>query len=82
MMQPLTVIDGNEKEVYRLRKTPDNSSKKDNVVGEITYASHGVHVLETLDNGWTLVEASMPVLTICMLCWLQQTAITSTPLTP
>ena len=57
MMQPLTVIDGNEKEVYRLRKTPDNSSKKDNVVGEITYASQGVHVLETLDNGWTLVEA-------------------------
>ncbi len=57
MMQPMTVIDGNEKEVYRLRRTPDDSSKKDNVVGEITYASQGVHILETLDNGWTLVEA-------------------------
>ena len=57
MMQPMTVIDGNEKEVYRLRATPDNSQKKENVVGEITYASQGVHVLETLDNGWTLVEA-------------------------
>ena len=57
MMQPMTVIDGNQKEVYRLRKTPDNSTKKENVVGEITYASQGVHVLETLDNGWTLVEA-------------------------
>ena len=57
MMQPMTVIDGNQKEVYRLRKTPDTSTKKDNVVGEITYASQGVHVLETLDNGWTLVEA-------------------------
>ncbi len=57
MMQPMTVIDGNQKEVYRLRKTPDNSMKKDNVVGEITYASQGVHVLETLDSGWTLVEA-------------------------
>ncbi len=57
MMQPMTVIDGNQTLVYRLRKTPDNSQKKDNVVGEITYASQGVHVLETLDNGWSLVEA-------------------------
>lgn len=57
MMQPMTVIDGNQKEVYRLRATPDNSSAKSNIVGEITYASQGVHVLETLDNGWTLVEA-------------------------
>ena len=57
MMQPMTVIDGNQKEVYRLRKTPDNSMKKENVVGEITYASQGVHVLETRSDGWTLVEA-------------------------
>ncbi len=57
LMQPMTVIDGNQREVYRLRKTPDKSTKRDNVVGEITYASQGVHVLETLDNGWTLVEA-------------------------
>ena len=57
MMQPMTVIDGDQKEVYRLRRTPDMSQKADNVVGEITYASQGVHVLETLDNGWTLVEA-------------------------
>ena len=57
MMQPMTVIDGNEKEVYRLRKTPDSSTKKDNIVGEITYASQGVHILETRDDGWTLVEA-------------------------
>jgi len=56
MMQPMTVIDGNEKEVYQLRKTPNNTKDK-NVVGEITYASQGVHVLETLDNGWSLVEA-------------------------
>ena len=57
MMQPITVIEGNEKEVYRLRKTPNNSQKEDNVVGEITFASQGVHILETLDSGWTLVEA-------------------------
>lgn len=57
MMQPMTVIDGKQKEVYRLRKTPDKSQKAENVVGEITYASQGVHVIEHLDNGWTLVEA-------------------------
>ena len=57
MMQPMVVIDGNQKEVYRLRKTPDSSTSKDNIVGEITYASQGLHILETLDNGWTLVEA-------------------------
>ena len=56
MMQPIVVIEGEQKEVYRLRATPDNSSKKENIVGEVTYASQGVHVLETLDNGWTLVE--------------------------
>ena len=57
MTQPMTVINGEQKEVYRLRKTPDKSQKSDNVVGEITYASQGVHVIEHLDNGWTLVEA-------------------------
>ena len=53
MMQPLTVLEGNEKEVYRLRETPD---KKGKIIGEITYASQGLHILETLDNGWTRVE--------------------------
>ena len=58
MMQPITVIDGkDQRDVYQLRKTPDNSKQKDNVVGEITYTSQGVHILETRDDGWTLVEA-------------------------
>ncbi len=63
MTQPITVIDSskvngkNEKDVYQLRKTPDAKISKDTVVGEITYDSQGVHILETLDNGWTLVEA-------------------------
>lgn len=58
MMQPITVIDGkDQRDVYALRKTPDPSSAKDNIVGEITFLSQGVHVLETLDNGWTLIEA-------------------------
>ena len=56
MMQPIVVLDGEQKEVYRLRKTPDKSAKRDNVVGEVTYASQGLHILETLDNGWTKVE--------------------------
>jgi len=57
MTQPMTVISGDQKTQYQLRKTPDNSSKRDNIVGEITCDSQGVHVLETLDNGWTLIEA-------------------------
>ena len=63
MMQPITVIDSSQvkgkdqRDVYQLRKTPDNASGKDNIVGEITYDSQGLHILETLDNGWTLVEA-------------------------
>lgn len=56
LMQPMTVIDGNQTEVYPLRATPDASRDKSNIVGEVTYASQGVHVLETLDNGWTYVE--------------------------
>ena len=63
MTQPIIVIDSSkvngksEKDVYQLRKTPDAKISKDTVVGEITYDSQGVHILETLDNGWTLVEA-------------------------
>lgn len=56
LMQPMTVIDGDQTLVYRLRATPDKSTDKENIVGEVTYASQGVHVLETLDNGWTKVE--------------------------
>ena len=58
MMQPLTVLvekGKTQKDVYRLRESPDNTLKN-NVVGEITYESQGVHILETLDSGWTLVE--------------------------
>ena len=57
MMQPTIVISGDQKTQYQLRKTPNDSSKRDNIVGEITCDSQGVHVLETLDNGWSLIEA-------------------------
>lgn len=63
MMQPIVVIDSSkvkgkdQRDVYQLRKTPDNSASKNNIVGEITYDSQGLHILETRDDGWTLVEA-------------------------
>lgn len=62
MMQPMTVIKGIgkrdiQRETYRLRAAPDASMKNDNVLGEITCESQGVNVLQTLDNGWSLVEA-------------------------
>lgn len=59
MMQPLTVLRGpDQRQTYKLRKTPDTSSARENIIGEITYESQGVHVLETLDNGWSLIEAN------------------------
>lgn len=57
MMQPMIVIDGDQKTQYALRKTPNNSAQRENIVGEITCASQGVHVLETRDDGWSLIEA-------------------------
>jgi|LSQX01.1.fsa_nt_gb hypothetical protein len=61
MIQPITIVKaatrkGDQKEMYRLRATPDTSMKNDNVLGEITCESQGVNILETLDNGWSYVE--------------------------
>ena len=59
MMQPITVLSYSDKiatETYKLRKTPDKNASRDNVVGEISYQSQGVHVLETLESGWSRVE--------------------------
>ncbi|NLW21488.1 MAG: L,D-transpeptidase [Clostridiales bacterium] len=58
MMQPITVIWGrDQRETYKLRATRDDSTKRDNIVGELGYESQGVHVIEQYDDGWTLVEA-------------------------
>ncbi len=57
LMQPIVVIDGNQKETYKLRATPGKTGGRSNIVGEITYASQGVHILSTTDDGWTLIEA-------------------------
>lgn len=60
MMQPITVVNGvtkqPQKETYKLRLRPDASLTDDNIIGEITGEAQGVNVLETLDNGWSLVE--------------------------
>ncbi len=58
MMQPMTILDDGKhtgKQTYLLRSTPD-SSTKDNVIGEVTYKSQGVHVLSKTGNGWAQVE--------------------------
>lgn len=54
MMQPITVLEGNQKLAYKLRSEPRDDAE---AVGEITYDSQGVRVLETLDSGWSLIEA-------------------------
>ena len=53
MMQPITVLKGDQKKSYKLRGQPNDDAV---AVGEITYDSQGVRVLENLDNGWSLVE--------------------------
>ncbi len=54
MMQPITVLKGDQKRAYKLRASPEESADP---VGEITYDSQGVRVLENLDNGWSLIES-------------------------
>lgn len=58
MTAPITVVSGNSQtETYKLRSTPVDNKGKSNIIGEITFESQGVHVLETCDDGWTLIEA-------------------------
>ena len=54
LMAPITVVNLDQKKQVQLRKEPSEDSE---AVADITGYSQGVHVLETLDNGWTLVEA-------------------------
>lgn len=53
LMQPMTVVSGDNRAQAVLYEAPDEDSKP---VGVVTCASQGLHVLETLDNGWSLVE--------------------------
>ena len=54
MMQPMTVVKGEQRNVVKVYKEPNKDSQ---AIGEVTATSQGLHVLKTLDNGWTLVEA-------------------------
>ncbi len=54
MMQPITVVKGEQRQVVKIYAEPNKESK---AIGEVTCDSQGLHVIETLDNGWTLVEA-------------------------
>lgn len=53
LMQPMTVIAGNEKTQTVLYAEPDEDSTP---VASVTRGTQGLHVLENLDNGWSLVE--------------------------
>ena len=51
---PITVVKGDQKKQTFLYKEPDKNSER---VADITFDSQGLHVLETRNDGWTLVEA-------------------------
>lgn len=53
LMQPVTVVKGKQKSQQVLYKEPDSKSEP---VGDVTRDSQGLHVLETRDDGWSLVE--------------------------
>ena len=57
MMQPITVLWGkDQRDTYKLRATKDESTKRENIVGEIGYEAQGVNILEQTDDGWSFVE--------------------------
>ena len=50
---PITVVDLDMMKQTVCYREPDENSEQ---IGMITGSSQGVHVLETLDNGWTMIE--------------------------
>lgn len=53
LIQPMTVVKGKQRVQVQLMAQPSEDAE---MVGEVTCDSQGVHVLETLENGWSLVE--------------------------
>ncbi len=53
LQSPMTVVDGDFRSQVYLYQEPSESSTP---IGEITRSTQGLHILETLDNGWTKVE--------------------------
>jgi len=54
LMQPITVISGDQRHQAKLRREPDSACT--DYTGEVTYESQGVHVIRT-EGEWSLVEA-------------------------
>jgi len=58
LMQPITVLDADPKaHVYPLNAPDANPKEYNNITGQLHGTTQGVHVLETLPNGWSLIEA-------------------------
>lgn len=58
MMQPITVLNVGPKEhVYPLVSPDADPKDPANLTGQLHGTTQGVHVLEQLDNGWSLIEA-------------------------
>lgn len=53
LMAPITVVKGHQKTQVQLYSQPDEKSEP---VGDVTRDSQGLHILETRDDGWSLVE--------------------------
>ena len=53
LTSPMTVVDGDMNKQTVCYAEPDENSE---AIGMITGESQGLHVLETLDSGWTLIE--------------------------
>ncbi len=54
LMQPVTVLDGNQRQQHKVRAYPDENCTE--YTGCVTYESQGVHVLDRGEE-WTLIEA-------------------------
>ena len=54
LAQPITVLDGNQRQQHKVRTRPEEDCT--DYAGCVTYASQGVHVLEKGEE-WTLIEA-------------------------
>ncbi|NLX83097.1 MAG: L,D-transpeptidase [Clostridiales bacterium] len=53
LMAPIVVVKGHQKSQQLLYSEPDSNSAP---VGDVTRDSQGLHVLETREDGWSLVE--------------------------
>lgn len=53
LIQPMVVLEGDMREQVYVRALPDEASE---IIGEVTCATQGVHVIAQTDDGWALIE--------------------------